>query len=329
MVITLDDQADEGDPSDGRQESRFQADGQPQHANRHGEASTIDDGAHECAQTGRKQQGACPDTDHDPTARPDGAAHREAAEVQGPQDQPTQKQHSQNRRSQNQSTQDQTAQDQTAQDQTAQDQTAQDQTAQDQSTQGQSTQGQSTQNQTAQGKRTEDQAAETPSTQAQSTQQSGPIVRRPVWPLEHAKVSARLADGTPISPERARVIAFNAGVSALILGTEGIPLYLGNKARFVSAGQRRVLEALYDTCAFAECDIPARFCEADHTLGWTNHQATDINLLAPCCSWHNRAKHRYADKITMTRDSRGRWIYTFNRTRKSRHSGTDRQPRGP
>jgi hypothetical protein len=259
MVITLDDQADDGDPSDGRQEGRFQADVQPQHANRYGKASTTDDGAHDRAQTSRKQQAAYPETDHDPTARPDGATHREAAEVQGHQDQ----------------------------------------------------------------------AAEDPSAQGQSTQQDGPIVRRPVWPLEHAKVSARLADGTPLSPERARVIALNAGVSALILGTDGIPLYLGNKARFVSAGQRRVLEALYETCAFAECDIPARFCEADHTLGWTNHQATDINLLAPCCSWHNRAKHRYANKITMTRDSRGRWIYTFNRARKSRHSRTGRQPRGP
>ncbi|MCW2919082.1 MAG: endonuclease domain protein [Actinomycetia bacterium] len=289
MVITLDDQADNGNPSDGRQEGRFQADGQPQHATRHGEASTTDDGAHERAQTSRKQQAAYPETDHDPTAHPDGTPHRQAAEVQGLQDQPTQ----------------------------------------DQPTQKQHSQDQSTQDRTAQGQSTRDQAAEDQNTQDQSTRQSGPIVRRPVWPLEHAKVSAHLADGTPISPERARVIALNAGVSPLILGTDGIPLYLGNRARFVSAGQRRVLEALYETCAFAECDIPARFCEADHTLGWTEHKLTDINLLAPCCSWHNRAKYRYADKISMTRDNRGRWIYTFNRTWKSRHSGTGRQPRGP
>jgi hypothetical protein len=292
MVITLDDQTTDGDapegdgdpsqgdgdPSEWEPEGCFPADGQPQHATRHGEAGTTDDGAHERAQTSRKKQAAYPETDHDPAARPDGTAHR-AAEVQDPQHQPTHKQHSQD---------------------------------------------QNTQDQTAQGR-----AAEDPSTQDQSTQQGGRSIRRPVWPLEHAKLSARLADGTPISPERARVIALNAGVSALILGRDGIPLYLGNRARFVSPGQRRVLEAIYETCAFAECDIPARFCEADHTLGWTEHKVTDIHLLAPCCSWHNRAKHRYADQISMTRDSRGRWIYTFNRTRKSRNSRTGRQPRGP
>lgn len=154
-------------------------------------------------------------------------------------------------------------------------------------------------------------------------------MRVPDWPLEAARVSARLADGTPISPERARMIALNAGVSALILGPDGIPLYLGSKARFVSAGQRRVLEALYETCAFSECDIPARFCETDHTLGWSEHRTTDIDLLAPCCAWHNRAKYRYADQISISRDPRGRWVYTFERRQARQRANAGSPARGP
>jgi hypothetical protein len=88
----------------------------------------------------------------------------------------------------------------------------------------------------------------------------------PRWPLEDARVSARLADGTPIRPEQARIIALNAGVSALVLGPDGIPLYLGRRARLVTSGQRVVLEALYQTCACDECDIPVRFCQLDHVF---------------------------------------------------------------
>jgi hypothetical protein len=141
-------------------------------------------------------------------------------------------------------------------------------------------------------------------------------------------VSARLPDGTPIPPELARTIALNAGVSALILGPDGIPLYLGNTVRFVTPGQRRALEALYHTCAFRECAIPARFCEVDHVLNWSDVHTTDIDLLAPCCSWHNRAKYRLADQITMARDAQGRWVYTIDRTRR-RRTGATTTARGP
>jgi hypothetical protein len=135
----------------------------------------------------------------------------------------------------------------------------------------------------------------------------------PNWPLQNAQVVARLADGTPIPPERARAIAFNAGVSLLLLGADGVPLYLGRRTRFVTSGQRLALEALYETCAFEECDIPARFCEVDHVLNWADGGTTDIDLLAPCCGWHNRLKYERPDWVTRARESDGRWRYTLHR----------------
>ncbi|HXA59362.1 MAG TPA: DUF222 domain-containing protein [Streptosporangiaceae bacterium] len=143
--------------------------------------------------------------------------------------------------------------------------------------------------------------------------------RLPVWPMEELgdgwRVSARLADGTPVSIRRARQIALNAGVSLLMLGPDGIPLYLGDKVRFVTVAQRRVLNALYDTCAFVDCDIPATLCDIDHVLDFSKYQLTDIDLLVPCCSFHNRLKFRKADQITTTRDARGRWQYKLQRNR--------------
>lgn len=143
--------------------------------------------------------------------------------------------------------------------------------------------------------------------------------RLPVWPMEELgdgwRVSARLADGTPVSIGRARQIALNAGVSLLMLGPDGIPLYLGDKVRFVTVAQRRVLNALYDTCAFVDCDIPATLCDIDHVVDFSKYQLTDIDLLVPCCSFHNRLKFRKADQITTTRDTRGRWQYKIQRNR--------------
>lgn len=133
--------------------------------------------------------------------------------------------------------------------------------------------------------------------------------------LRWGRVSARLADGTPIPSWQARVIALNAGVSALVLGSDGIPLYLGRKVRFVTAHQRRVLEALYPTCSFDECEIPARYCQIDHVLNWTTDGTTDIDLLAPCCGHHNRLKYEKPDWVTTTRDHQGRWRHRVQRPR--------------
>ncbi|MGI8336787.1 DUF222 domain-containing protein [Actinomadura scrupuli] len=155
----------------------------------------------------------------------------------------------------------------------------------------------------------------------------------PRWPWEDVRggwrVSARLPDGTPISPELARTIALNAGVSALVLDADGIPLYLGDTVRFVTPGQRRALEALYDTCAFRECAVPARFCEVDHVLNWSEVHTTDIDLLAPCCSWHNRAKYRLVEQITMVRDTEGRWVYLIDRSRRRRRTRSATRARDP
>jgi hypothetical protein len=142
-------------------------------------------------------------------------------------------------------------------------------------------------------------------------------------------VSARLPDGTPISPDLARTIALNAGLSPLLLDAGGIPLYLGDTVRFVTPGQRRALEALYDTCAFCECAVPARFCEVDHVLNWSDVHTTDIDLLAPCCSWHNRAKYRLAGQITVTRDAEGRWVYLIDRSRGERRTRSATRARDP
>ncbi|MFG2086169.1 MULTISPECIES: DUF222 domain-containing protein [unclassified Spirillospora] len=135
---------------------------------------------------------------------------------------------------------------------------------------------------------------------------------------------ARLTDGTPIPAAQARRIALNAGVSALILGRGSLPLYLGHTVRLATAAQRRVLEALYPTCAVEGCEVPATLCEVDHVHGWAlGNSPTDIDKLAPCCGWHNRHKHANPAQIRITRGADGRYIYRLHTPDYRPHSPDD------
>lgn len=99
--------------------------------------------------------------------------------------------------------------------------------------------------------------------------------------------AARLGDGTEISAERARQIALCAGIHPMILGEEGLPLFLGRKHRNVSGAQRRALLALYETCCVKDCEIPAYLCEIHHLDGGWKWERRPISINSP----------RHADSI--------------------------------
>jgi hypothetical protein len=153
--------------------------------------------------------------------------------------------------------------------------------------------------------------------------------RSPGWPLAGARFTARLADGTPIPTERARQILLNAGFSALVLGTDGLPLYLGRRVRCATPAQHRVLQVRYSTCVVDGCEIPASACQADHVDGWEHGQPTDIDRLVPCCAFHNRYKWRHPDRVTVHQEADGRYRYRIERPTSRRHTHRRASDRGP
>jgi hypothetical protein len=135
----------------------------------------------------------------------------------------------------------------------------------------------------------------------------------PGWPFDGTPFTARLADGTPITTQRAREILLNAGFSALVLGSDGLPIYLGRRVRCATPAQRRVLLTRYTTCVVQGCEIPATGCQVDHVDGWENGQPSDIDRLVLCCAWHNRYKWRHPDRVIITRHADGRYRYQITR----------------
>jgi hypothetical protein len=125
--------------------------------------------------------------------------------------------------------------------------------------------------------------------------------------------SAHTADGYPLSPAQARRLAANAEISTLLLGHDGVPLYLGRKVRIATSAQRTAVTALYRSCAVDRCDIPAHLCEMDHVEPWESGGGTDVDILAPLCAFHNRYRHKHPNRFTITRQSTGKWRYEIIR----------------
>lgn len=127
--------------------------------------------------------------------------------------------------------------------------------------------------------------------------------------LQGSDKPARTLGGGPIAAQRARQIALGAGVNALLLGSDGLPLYLGRTVRFASPAQRKVLHTRYDTCAVQGCEIPAWLCEIHHLGGgWKLDIPTDIDKLVPACGWHNRWIEDNPHQVEEARDVQGRTI---------------------
>lgn len=97
----------------------------------------------------------------------------------------------------------------------------------------------------------------------------------------------------PVSDALIRELATRAGISLLVTGAGGRPLWLGRERRLASAAQRAAVLATDGGCCYwPGCGAPAHRCQIDHLTGWEQGGPTDIENLGPICGYHNRLKHR-------------------------------------
>ena len=94
--------------------------------------------------------------------------------------------------------------------------------------------------------------------------------------------------GLPI--ETVRRWACVGTVTPVVVGDDGVRLFLGRETRLANRAQRRALRVLYRTCAL--CDVPFEHTQAHH-VSWFGLQQglTDIDNLVPLCSQHHHRVH--------------------------------------
>ncbi|WP_370021958.1 HNH endonuclease signature motif containing protein [Planotetraspora sp. GP83] len=92
----------------------------------------------------------------------------------------------------------------------------------------------------------------------------------------------------------------------MLVGAEGQILNMGRAVRLATTAQRQALMARYATCYCEGCPIPADMSEIDHVKGWVDDGVTDLDELAPACTWHNRDKAAPA-RYTVRRNDDSTW----------------------
>jgi hypothetical protein len=100
-----------------------------------------------------------------------------------------------------------------------------------------------------------------------------------------------LEDTGPITPEAARRLACDAGVSRIIIRGASEPLDVGRKTPVVPAGIRRALVLRDGGCRFPGCGRPQAWCDAHHVHHWADGGPTALSNLVLLCRPHHRAVH--------------------------------------
>jgi hypothetical protein len=79
-------------------------------------------------------------------------------------------------------------------------------------------------------------------------------------------------------------------------------LDLGRSQRLASAAQRRVLRALYPTCAVPDCPVRFPRCKVHHVWWWEHGGPTDLENLLPVCARHHSCVHDKGWKLKLLPD---------------------------
>ncbi|WP_218041062.1 HNH endonuclease signature motif containing protein, partial [Acrocarpospora macrocephala] len=98
----------------------------------------------------------------------------------------------------------------------------------------------------------------------------------------------------------------------MVVDARGRVLDMGRAVRLATPAQRQAILARYATCYREGCPIPADMAEIDHIKGWAEGGTTDLDLLAPACTWHNRDKATHPDRYRTRRNHDGTWTLLYH-----------------
>ena len=99
--------------------------------------------------------------------------------------------------------------------------------------------------------------------------------------------------GLPIDlpVETLRRWACIAEICPIIVGADGVSLYMGRDSRIANREQRRALRAMYRGCAIPGCRVAFDYCDIHHLRWYRNLGKTDIDNLLPICTKHHHLVH--------------------------------------
>jgi len=130
------------------------------------------------------------------------------------------------------------------------------------------------------------------------------VRRVPIEPSRYADVVCRTASGHELHPTDAANLALWAHIRRVVRDSANVVIDFGRRQRLFRHGARQAVMLLEERCVWIGCDLPAAWCQADHSLSWAAHGPTVPRNGAPMCGRHNRLKER---GYRVHRDEQGVW----------------------
>jgi len=103
--------------------------------------------------------------------------------------------------------------------------------------------------------------------------------------------TCELDEAGVITPEAARRLACDAGISRVITKGPTQVLDVGRRTRTIPPAVRRALVTRDGGCAAPGCDRPHRWCDAHHIVHWVDGGHTSLDNLVLLCRRHHRMVH--------------------------------------
>jgi hypothetical protein len=123
----------------------------------------------------------------------------------------------------------------------------------------------------------------------------------------HADTMCETIDGVPVPVATMHRYCCEAAITAVIVEADGTVRRLTAEPRLANRAQRRVLAAMYSTCAHPHCTVAFSKCRIHH-VDWYEHGGlTVIDNMLPLCEEHHHLVHEGRWNLTMTPDRSVTW----------------------
>ena len=123
----------------------------------------------------------------------------------------------------------------------------------------------------------------------------------------HADTMCETVDGVPVPVATMQRYCCEAAITAVIVEADGTVRRLTAEPRLANRAQRRVLAAMYSTCAHPHCTVAFSKCRIHH-VDWYEHGGlTVIDNMVPLCEQHHHLVHEGRWNLTMTPDRTVTW----------------------
>ena len=143
----------------------------------------------------------------------------------------------------------------------------------------------------------------------------------------HADTMCETVDGVPVPVATMQRFCCEAAITAVIVEADGTVRRL-TEQRLANRVQRRVLAAMYSTCAHPNCTVGFTKCRIHHVDWYENGGATLIDNLLPLCEEHHHLVHEGGWNLTMTPDRTVTWTRPDGSVWIV-HPSINRQPQSP